>query len=151
MTDCTPSDGTFSSKCFIHLLSLAYSYACMSLVMDFVVHAQVTPAPARSSHPSISLERLLVEPRPEDGQRRRVLRLRLVPPQRPVLVSQRVRRQHDGQLQFDGFLQVARRHDELQREGRKKWRVILQYCLAIPAFTRHIDRQTESHRRIMSA
>ena len=83
----------------------------MSLVMYSIVHAQVTETPV------LSLERLLVEPRPEDGERRRVLRLRLVPPQRAVLVAQRIRRQHDGQLQLDGFLQVARRHDELQREG----------------------------------
>ena len=83
----------------------------MSLVMYSIVHAQVTETPV------LSLERLLVEPRPEDGERRRVLRLSLVPPQCAVLVAQRIRRQHDGQLQLDGFLQVARRHDELQREG----------------------------------
>lgn len=82
-------------------------------------------ARAGNAHPSLSLERLLVEPRPENRQRRRVLRLGLVPPKRPVLISQRVRRQHDGQLKFDGFLQVARRHDELQREGRKMERVSL--------------------------
>ena len=88
------------------------------------MHAQVTEPPA----PVLSLERLLVEPRPEDGERRRVLRLRLVPPQRAVLVAQRIRRQHDGQLQLDGLLQVARRHDELQREGELK--IELTYSVA---------------------
>ena len=114
MTDCSTAllqmarlKKMFHSRIFVSFTP------CMSLVIDFVVH---TPA---GNGPSLSLERLLVEPRPEDGQRRRILRLRLVPPQRPVLVAQWVRCQHDGQLQLDGFLQVARRYDELQREGRE--------------------------------
>ena len=120
----------------------------MSLVMYFIVHAQVTEKPV------LSLERLLVEPRPEDGQRRRVLRLRLVPPQRAVLVAQWIRRQHDGQLQLDRFLQVARRHDELQSEGEFieliQWRTTLFIYVW---YTWRNDRPTSSanHKRLMTA
>lgn len=80
---------------------------------------------------SLSLEGLLVEPRPEDGQRGRVLDLGLgrvaaaaaagAPEGAAVgaaasraLGPQRVRGQHDGQLELDRLLQVARGHDELE-------------------------------------
>lgn len=60
-----------------------------------------------------SLEGLLVEPGPEDGQGGGVLDLGLGPPEGAVLVPQGVRGQHDGQLQLDRLLHVRRGHDEL--------------------------------------
>jgi hypothetical protein len=81
------------------------SFSISLLTAEFVLH---------TSPPSFLLESLLVEPRPEDGQRGRVLCLDLGPLHRPVLVPQRVRRYHDRQLQLDGLLQVARGHNELK-------------------------------------
>jgi len=72
------------------------------------------------------LKGFLVQPRPEDGQGGGVLDLGARTLQRAVVVSQRIRGQHDGQLQLYRLLQVARRHDKLQmweifvREWREK-------------------------------
>lgn len=60
-----------------------------------------------------SIERLLVEPRTEDGQRGRVVGAAF-PANGPVVAAQRVRRQHDGQLQFNRFLHAVRFDLELQ-------------------------------------
>ena len=60
------------------------------------------------------LESLLVEPRSEDGQGGGILDL-LLPPQGPVFVAKRVRRQHDGKLQLNRLFKIARSHHKLER------------------------------------
>ena len=66
------------------------------------------------SNSVLLLESLLVEPRSEDGQGGRILDL-LLPPQGPVFVAKRVRRQHDGKLQLNRLFKIARSHHKLER------------------------------------
>ncbi len=61
------------------------------------------------------LECLLVQPGSKDWQGRRIFDFCPRPLESAIVVSQRIRGQHDGQLQLDRLLQVARSHDELQR------------------------------------
>lgn len=48
-----------------------------------------------------SLESLLVQPRSEDWQSGRILRLDPSPLQRAIIIPQRIRGQHDGQLELN--------------------------------------------------
>ena len=73
------------------------------------------------------LKGFLVEPWPENGERRGVLNLRLGPPQGSVIVPQWVRGQHDGQLQLDRLLQVAGGHNELEKKRRRERLKIMEY------------------------
>lgn len=66
------------------------------------------------------LERLLVQPRSENGQRRWVLNLGFVSPQGPILVPKWVGGQHNGQLKLDGLFQVTRSHNKLEK---RRWPV----------------------------
>ena len=62
----------------------------------------------------LSLESFFVEPGPENRECGRILSQALVSSQGPIVISQGVSSQHDGQLEFDRFLHVAWGHHKLK-------------------------------------